>query len=168
MISHFFTISAISASAGVTYIAFYLFSFLLTKLSQAEPVCMYLIINKILFKQTEPCVLKHYRPLLVLQSLITKCEPFYVTSTTQVSEPEFYGDLVHKFSKIFGKNDFPYHFKKIIVRYKKIGYNIDVLRQTACLVVNPTKVNTFAYLFNCTTVGRAFLNDGTILNLTYE
>ena len=44
---------------------------------------------------------------------------------------------------------------KIIVRYKKIGYNIDVLRQTACLVVNPIKVNSFAYLFNCTTVGRA-------------
>ena len=39
--------------------------------------------------------------------------------------------------KIIGKNDFPYHFKKIIVRYKKIGYNIDVLRQTACLVVDP-------------------------------
>ena len=45
--------------------------------------------------------------------------------------------------------------KKIIVRYKKIGYNIDVLRQTACLVVNPIKVNSFANLFNCTTVGRA-------------
>ena len=30
--------------------------------------------------------------------------------------------------------------KMIIVRYKKIGYNIDVLRQTACLVVNPIKV----------------------------
>ena len=27
--------------------------------------------------------------------------------------------------------------------------------QTACLVVNPIKVNSFAYLFNCTTVGRA-------------
>ena len=25
--------------------------------------------------------------------------------------------------------------KKIIVRYKKIGYNLDVLRQMACLVV---------------------------------
>ena len=37
-------------------------------------------------------------------------------------------------------HDFPYHFKKIIVRYKKIGYNIDVLRQTACLVVNAVKV----------------------------
>ena len=72
-----------------------------------------------------------------------------------LSEPEFYGDMVYKFRKIIGKNDFPYHFKKIIVRYKKIGYNIDVLRQTACLVVNPIKVNSFAYLFNCTTVGRA-------------
>ena len=71
-----------------------------------------------------------------------------------LSEPEFYGDLVYKFRKIIGKNDFPYHFKKIIVPYKKIGYNIGVLRQTACLVVNPIKVNSFAYLFNCTTVGR--------------
>ena len=70
-------------------------------------------------------------------------------------ELEFYWDSVYKFRKIIGKNDFPYHFKKIIVRYKKIGYNIDVLRQTACLVVNPIKVNSFAYLFNCTTVGRA-------------
>ena len=34
-----------------------------------------------------------------------------------LSEPEFYGDLVYKFRKIIGKNDFPYHFKKIIVRY---------------------------------------------------
>ena len=50
--------------------------------------------------------------------------------------------LVNKFRKIIGKNDFHYHFKKIIiVRYKKIGYNINVLRQTACLVVYPIKVN---------------------------
>ena len=57
-----------------------------------------------------------------------------------LSEPEFYGDLVYKFRKIIGNNDFPYHFKKITDRYKKIGYNIDVLRQTACLVVTPIKV----------------------------
>ena len=72
-----------------------------------------------------------------------------------LSEPKFYGDLVYKFKKIIGKNDFPYDFKMIIVRYKKVGYNIDVLRQTACLVVNLIKVNSFAHLFNCTTVGRA-------------
>ena len=72
-----------------------------------------------------------------------------------LSDPELYGDFVYKFRNIIGKNYFPYRFKKIIVRYKKIGYNIDVLRQNACLVVNPIKINSFAYLFNCTTVGRA-------------
>ena len=65
-------------------------------------------------------------------------------------EPEFYGDLVYKFRKIIAINDFPCHFKKIVVRYKTIGYNINL----SCLVVNPIKVNSFAYLFNCTTVGR--------------
>ena len=84
-----------------------------------------------------------------------------------LSEHEFYGDLVYKLRKITGNNYFPYHFKKIIVRFKKIGNNINVMRQMACLVVNPIKVNSFAYLFNCMTVGRIFrLNDGTILNLT--
>ena len=48
-----------------------------------------------------------------------------------LSEPEFYGNFVYKFRKIIGKHDFPYHFKRIIARYKKVGYNIDVLRQTA-------------------------------------
>ena len=51
-----------------------------------------------------------------------------------LSEPGFYGDLVYKFREIIGKNDFPYHFKKIIVRYKKIGYNVNVFRQTACML----------------------------------
>ena len=64
-----------------------------------------------------------------------------------LSEPEFYGDLVYKFRKKY-RNNFAYHFKKKIGRYKKIGYNIDVLRQTACLVFNPIKVISFAYLFN--------------------
>ena len=40
-----------------------------------------------------------------------------------------------------------------LVYYKKIGYNIDVLQQTACLVVNPITVGNFAFLFNCTPVG---------------
>ena len=72
-----------------------------------------------------------------------------------LSEPEFYGDLVHKLRKIIGKYDFPYHFRKINISYIKIGYNIDILQQTACLVVNPIKIDNFAYLFECTTVGRA-------------
>ena len=64
-----------------------------------------------------------------------------------LSEPEFDGDFVYKVRKKIGKNDFPFRFKKTIVRYKNIGYNINVMRQTVCLVVNPIKVNSFAYLF---------------------
>ena len=72
-----------------------------------------------------------------------------------LSEPEFYGDLVYKFKKNVGRADFSDQFRKIIVRYKRIGYNIDIMRQSACLVFNPITVNNFASLFNCTPVGRA-------------
>ena len=72
-----------------------------------------------------------------------------------LSEPEFYGDLVYKFKKNEGRADFSVQFRKIIVRYKCIGYNINIMRQSACLVFNPVMVNNFASLFNCTPVGRA-------------
>ena len=72
-----------------------------------------------------------------------------------ISESEFYGDLVYKFKKIVGRNDFPDQFRKIIIRYKRIGYNMNVMRQTACLVVNLITFNNFADLFNCTPLGQA-------------
>ena len=72
-----------------------------------------------------------------------------------LSELEFYGDLVYKFKKKNeGRADFSVQFRKIIVRYKCIGYNINIMRQSACLVFNPIMVNNFASLFNCTPVGR--------------
>ena len=71
-----------------------------------------------------------------------------------LSEPEFYGDLVYKLKKIVGSNNFSAQFIKIISHYKKIGYNINVLQQTASLVDNPIMVGNFAFLFNCTPVGR--------------
>ena len=71
-----------------------------------------------------------------------------------LSEPDFYGDLVYKLKKIVGSNNFSAQFIKIISHYKKIGYNINVLQQTAFLVVNPITVGNFAFLFNCTPVGR--------------
>ena len=57
-------------------------------------------------------------------------------------------------NKIVGRADFSDQFKKNIVRYKRIGYNINIVRQSACLVFNPITVNNFASLFNCTPVGR--------------
>ena len=82
-----------------------------------------------------------------------------------LSEPEFYGDLVYKFKQIVGRADFSDQFKKIIVRYKRIGYNINIMRQSACLVFNPITVNNFASLFNCTPVGRASFDDGPDIKL---
>ena len=72
-----------------------------------------------------------------------------------LSEPEFYGDLVYKFKKIWGMTDFSDQFRKIIMRYKRIGYNLYVMRQSACLVINPITVDGYAALFNCTPVDRA-------------
>ena len=57
-----------------------------------------------------------------------------------LSEPDFYGDLVYKLKKIVGSYNFSAQFIKIISHYKKIGYNINVLHQTACLMVNPITV----------------------------
>ena len=71
-----------------------------------------------------------------------------------ISEPEFYGDLKYKLKKIAGSNNFSAQFIKIISHYKKIGFNIIVLQQTACLVVNLITVCNFAFLFNCTPLGQ--------------
>ena len=52
--------------------------------------------------------------------------------------------------------DFSDQFRKIIMRYKRIGYNLFyVMRQSACLVINPITVDSYAALFNCTPVDRA-------------
>ena len=40
-----------------------------------------------------------------------------------LSEPEF--------------NDFSFQFRKSVTRYRRIGYNLNIMRQSACLVFNP-------------------------------
>ena len=72
-----------------------------------------------------------------------------------ISEPVFYGDLVYKFIIIVRKPSFSDKFKKIIKRYKRVGYNMDIMRQSACLVVNPITAYKFNFIFNCTAVGQA-------------
>ena len=53
----------------------------------------------------------------------------------------------YKLKNIVDTNNFSAQTIKIITHYKKIGYNIYVLQQTACLVVNPITVGNFATLF---------------------
>ena len=68
---------------------------------------------------------------------------------------KIYGDLVYKFKKIRGMTDFSDRFRKIIMRYKRIRYNLNVMRQSACLFINPITVDGYATFFNCTPVDRA-------------
>ena len=67
-----------------------------------------------------------------------------------ICNPEFYGDLVYKFKKIIGNPNFSNLLKRIVNRFKRAGYSLDIMRQTACLVFNPIMVEGYAALFSCT------------------
>ena len=73
------------------------------------------------------------------------------------SELEFYSDLVYKLRKIVSRADFSYQFRNVIMRYKRFGCNINVMRQSAWLVINSITVDSFASLFNWPCIR---LNDG--------
>ena len=45
-----------------------------------------------------------------------------------ISEPIFYGNLVYKSKRIVGKPIFSDQFKKIVNRYIRVGYNLDIMR----------------------------------------
>ena len=53
-----------------------------------------------------------------------------------------------------GRTDFSDQFR-IIICHKRIGYDLNVSQQSACLEVNQITVDNFAALFNCTPVDRA-------------
>ena len=72
-----------------------------------------------------------------------------------ISNPEFYGNLVNKFKKIIGNPYFSDLFKRIINRFKRAGYTLDIMRQTACLVFKPIMVEGFAAFFSCMAVVQA-------------
>ena len=96
--------------------------------------------------------------------LISKCQVGLKFLLRQgLSEPDFYGDLVYKLEKSVGSNNFSAQFIKIISHYKKIGDNINVLQQTACLVVNSIMVGNFDFLFNCMPVS---LTSDSMMGLT--
>ena len=72
-----------------------------------------------------------------------------------ISESIFHGDLVYEFKRIVGKHNFSDQFKKIVKRYIRVRYNLDIMRQSACPVSNPITVYSYGFLFNCKTVGQA-------------
>ena len=86
-------------------------------------------------------------------------EKYHVSLKTLMQQgicnPEFYADLVYKFKKIIGNPNFSKLFKRIVNRFKRAGYSLHIMRQTACLIFNPIMVEGYAALFSCTAVGQA-------------
>ena len=72
-----------------------------------------------------------------------------------ICNPEFYGDFVYKFKKIIGNPNFSDLLKHIVIRFKRARHTLDILRQTACVVINPIMVEGYAALFSCTAVVQA-------------
>ena len=59
-----------------------------------------------------------------------------------ISNPEFYGDLVYKFTKKL-------LFKRIVNHFKRAGYTLDIMWQTTSLVFNPIMVEGYAAFISC-------------------
>ena len=62
-------------------------------------------------------------------------EKYHVSLKQGFCHPELYGDLVYKFKKIIGNQNFSDLFKRIVNRFRRAGYTLDIMRQTACLVL---------------------------------
>ena len=48
----------------------------------------------------------------------------------------------------------------IIMQFKRMGYNVDVMWQSACLVIDQIKLNNFAVLFTCSSFS---LDSGSVM-----
>ena len=59
-----------------------------------------------------------------------------------ICNPKFHGDLVYEFKKIIGNPNFSDLFKRSVNRFRRAGYTLDVMRQTACLVLNPIMLHS--------------------------
>ena len=43
-------------------------------------------------------------------------------------------------------------FRRIVKRFRRTGYDLDIMRQTACLVFNTIMVDDYVALLTCTAV----------------
>ena len=117
----------------------------------------------LLYREPSPsswCFPASFKFMITISNKSANCSrsfafPGLTDLNQDISESEFYGDLVYRFRKIVGKSNFSEQFRKLINHYKRIGYSLDIMWQTACLVVNPIIVDGYASIFNCTTAVRA-------------
>ena len=59
------------------------------------------------------------------------------------------------FKKIIGNTNFSDLFERMVNRLKKVGYDLDIMRQTACLVFIPIMFESHTTLLICLAVVQA-------------
>ena len=86
-----------------------------------------------------------------------------------ISHPEFYGDVIYKLRKLLGHVHFEILFNKRIKTVIKKDYDTVILQRTSHLVIDPSPVNSLAFLFGlCDDRKGLVLHDGVSLNLSQE
>ena len=58
-----------------------------------------------------------------------------------------------------GRTDFFLSVSKQIIRHKRTGYDLNVMRQSACFVIESITIDNFTAHFNCTPVDRVSAAD---------
>ena len=81
-------------------------------------------------------------------------EKYHVSQKKSISNPEISRNSVYKFKKIIGNPNFSDLFN-LFYRCKNSGHNLDIMRQTACIGLNPNMNDSCAALFSCTAVVQA-------------
>ena len=71
-----------------------------------------------------------------------------------ISHPELYGDVIYKLRKILGHVHFENLFHKRIKSFIKKDYDPVILQRTSGLVIDPSIVNSHAFLFGCAVTDR--------------
>ena len=69
----------------------------------------------------------------------------YLDDLLTIDNPYFEGIVTRIYP-----TEFSDCFSRIVIYYNQKRYNIDAIKQFACLAVNPVTVDHIAYLFNCT------------------
>ena len=62
-----------------------------------------------------------------------------------VTQPEYFGHIIYRLRKIKAN--------LAVMRYKRKGYNINAIKQSAYIVFDTIIVDDLAFLFNCTPLG---------------
>ena len=72
-----------------------------------------------------------------------------------ISHPDFYGDVIYKLRKIVGHVHFDTLFCKRIKQFLKKDYDPTILQRTSCLVIDPSTIKNYTFLFDCATTNSA-------------